>query len=97
MVTELLVLLALVNRALQTALPISRESTTMAGLCMALALAVPPVGTRLEAGDGTVLEVVEAAPRRVRTVRLHRRPDLPPSNGDPGPGGCSSNPGMRSR
>jgi putative hemolysin len=59
-----------VNRALHTAMPIGRDSTTIAGLCMALALAVPTVGTRLRANDGTVLEVVEASPRRVRTVRV---------------------------
>jgi putative hemolysin len=60
-----------VNRALDTALPISRESTTMAGLCLALALAVPSIGTRLQAPDGTVLEVVDASSRRVRMVRVH--------------------------
>ena len=75
-----------VNRALHTSLPISRESTTIAGLCMMLALAVPPVGSKLTAPDGTVLEVTEASPRRVRTVRVHRRlPDavLYPSDSPP--------------
>ena len=72
-----------VNRAFQTALPITHDSTTIAGLCMALALAVPSAGTKLQAGDGTVLEVVDASPRRVRMVRLHRRPDLHPSNAPP--------------
>ncbi|MBA3456245.1 MAG: HlyC/CorC family transporter [Deltaproteobacteria bacterium] len=62
-----------VNRALHTTLPIARESTTIAGLCMALALTVPPVGTKLVAPDGTVLEIVDASPRRVRMVRVHRR------------------------
>ncbi len=66
-----------VNRAFQTALPITRDSTTIAGLCLALALAVPPAGSKLSAPDGTVLEVVDASPRRVRTVRLHRRPAGP--------------------
>jgi putative hemolysin len=65
-----------VNRALHTALPIGRDSTTIAGLCMALALVVPASGMRLQAGDGTVLEVVDASPRRVRMVRVHhRRPE----------------------
>jgi CBS domain containing-hemolysin-like protein len=59
-----------VNRVLDTALPIARESTTIAGLCMALALAVPTVGSKLRATDGTVLEVVDASPRRVRMVRI---------------------------
>ncbi len=62
-----------VNRMLHTTLPIARESTTIAGLCMALALTVPPVGSKLSAPDGTVLEIVEATPRRVRMVRVHRR------------------------
>jgi putative hemolysin len=76
-----------VNRALQTALPITRDSTTIAGLCLALALAVPPVGTKLRAGDGTVLEVVDASPRRVRMVRLHRRLDPHPPNAAPAEAG----------
>lgn len=68
-----------VNRALHTSLPIARESTTIAGLCMALALAVPPVGTKLRASDGTTIEVVAASPRRVRMVRLR------PGDGRAGP------------
>lgn len=69
-----------VNRALHTSLPIARDSTTMAGLCMALALAIPPIGATLRAPDGTILEIVDAAPRRVRMVRVrtggppHRKP-----------------------
>lgn len=62
-----------VNRALHTGLPIARESMTIAGLCMALALAVPPIGTMLAAPDGTKLEVVDASPRRVRMVRVRVR------------------------
>jgi putative hemolysin len=71
-----------VNRALHTDLPIARDSTTIAGLCMALALTVPPVGTKLRATDGTLLEVVEASPRRVRMVRVWpgaRRDELEPA------------------
>jgi putative hemolysin len=59
-----------VNRALHTDLPIARDSTTIAGLCMALALTVPSAGTKLRATDGTLLEVVDASPRRVRMVRV---------------------------
>jgi putative hemolysin len=62
-----------VNRTLHTALPIARESMTIAGLCMTLALAVPAPGSKLSAPDGTQLEVVDASPRRVRMVRVHRR------------------------
>jgi putative hemolysin len=64
-----------VNRTLGTALPIAREHTTMAGLCMALALAIPSAGTKLSAPDGTLLEIVEASPRRVRMVRVQPRRD----------------------
>lgn len=59
-----------INGWLHTALPIGRDSATIAGLCIALALVVPSVGAQLKAKDGTVLEVVEASPRRVRTVRV---------------------------
>jgi putative hemolysin len=64
-----------VNRTLGTALPIAREHTTMAGLCMALALAIPAPGAKLSAPDGTLIEVVEASPRRVRMVRIQTRKD----------------------
>ena len=57
---------------LTSAKAMSGDSLTIAGLCMALALAVPSIGTKLTAPDGTVLEVVDASPRRVRTVRVHR-------------------------
>jgi putative hemolysin len=60
-----------VNRTLHTTLPIARESTTMAGLCMAIALTVPAIGSRLRAPDGTTLEIVDASSRRVRMVRVH--------------------------
>jgi len=63
-----------VNRKLDMSLPIARESTTIAGLCMALALAVPPIGRKLATPDGTLLEIVDASPRRVRLVRVYRRP-----------------------
>ena len=64
-----------VNRTLHTELPIARDSMTIAGVCMALALAVPSIGTQLRASDGTVLEVIDASPRRVRAVRV--RPPRP--------------------
>ena len=32
---------------------------------------MPRTGDRLTASDGTVLEIVDASPRRVRSVRLH--------------------------
>jgi putative hemolysin len=66
-----------VNRALHTGLPIARDSMTIAGVCMAIALSVPPVGAALTAPDGTRLEVVDASSRRVRMVRVR-----PPNNKD---------------
>lgn len=61
-----------VNRTLGTQLPITRESTTMAGLCIAFALAIPAVGARFKTQDGTLIEVVDASSRRVRMVRLQQ-------------------------
>lgn len=74
-----------VNRALGTALPIFRDGTTMAGLCMTLALAIPAVGTRLHAPDGSLLEVADASARRVRMVRVHHPRRDPGDRGGGGP------------
>jgi len=60
-----------VNRALDLDLPVGADRTTIAGLCMSLAQAIPQAGERLTTEDGTVLEIVEASPRRVRKVRIH--------------------------
>lgn len=60
-----------VNRDLQLDLPVGKDRTTIAGLCMSLAQAIPQAGERLTTENGTVLEVVEASPRRVRRVRIH--------------------------
>jgi putative hemolysin len=38
---------------------------------MSLAQAIPQAGERLTTDNGTVLEVIEASPRRVRRVRIH--------------------------
>jgi magnesium and cobalt exporter, CNNM family len=65
-----------VNRALDLDLPEGEGYTTVAGLCIALAGAVPERGARLRAGDGTEIEVVDASPRLVRLARLR-----PPSEG----------------
>ena len=43
----------------------------IAGLCMSLAQAIPQAGEKLTTDNGTVLEVIEASPRRVRRVRIH--------------------------
>ncbi|NNB85757.1 HlyC/CorC family transporter [Corallococcus exiguus] len=61
-----------VNRALELELEESEDYSTVAGLCIALAGgAIPEQGTKLPMPDGTVLEVLEASPRRVRQVRFH--------------------------
>jgi putative hemolysin len=62
------------NRELELRVPAGRDRTTVAGVCMALALGIPEVGQRLVAEDGTVLEVIDASPRRVRRVRIRRGP-----------------------
>jgi putative hemolysin len=63
-----------VNRELHVDLPVGRDRTTIAGLCMSLAQAIPQAGEKLTTEDGTVLEIVEASPRRVRRVRIHPVP-----------------------
>ena len=65
-----------VNRALELDLPEGEGYTTVAGLCIAIAGAVPERGARLRAADGTEIEVVDASPRLVRLARLR-----PPSHG----------------
>ena len=70
-----------VNRELQIDLPVGADRTTVAGLCMALAQAIPQAGETLTTEDGTVLEIVEASPRRVRKVRV--RPVARRDDGSP--------------
>ena len=60
-----------VNRDLHLDLPVGRDRTTIAGLCMSLAQAIPQAGEKLATDNGTILEVIEASPRRVRRVRIH--------------------------
>lgn len=60
-----------VNRDLHLDLPVGKDRTTIAGLCMSLAEAIPQAGERLTTDNGTILEVIEASPRRVRRVRIH--------------------------
>ncbi len=64
-----------VNRELGTELPEGEGYTTVAGLCISLAGAVPERGQKLKAPEGTEIEVVEATPRLVRLLRL--RPPAP--------------------
>jgi putative hemolysin len=60
-----------VNRDLHLELPVGKDRTTIAGLCMSLAEAIPQAGEKLVIENGTVLEVIEASPRRVRRVRIY--------------------------
>lgn len=59
-----------VNRELGLQLPEGPGWTTIAGLAISLAGAIPHVGARLQVGPGLCLEVVEASDRRVLTVRI---------------------------
>ncbi|KFA88115.1 hemolysin family protein [Archangium violaceum] len=63
-----------VNRALGLELEEGQGWSTVGGLCSAEAGTIPEPGTKLTLEDGTVLEVLDSSPRRVRTVRIH----LPP-------------------
>ncbi len=60
-----------VNRALGLELEEGEGYSTVGGLCSARSGDIPEPGTRLTLEDGTVLEVLDSTPRRVRTVRLH--------------------------
>lgn len=68
------------NRALGIELPEEGPWTTVAGLCLALSGRIPAAGDVLHVPKGISLEVLEASPRRVLSVRL-RRPveENPPS------------------
>lgn len=63
-----------VNRALDIGLPEGELWATIAGYCIALAGHIPAAGERVVAEDGTILEILESTPRRIRTIRLLRPP-----------------------
>ncbi|HEX5749789.1 MAG TPA: hemolysin family protein [Archangium sp.] len=64
-----------VNRALGLELEEGQGWSTVGGLCSAQAGTIPEKGTKLTLEDGTVLEVLDASPRRVRSVRIHLPPE----------------------
>ncbi|BDG04450.1 hemolysin family protein [Anaeromyxobacter oryzae] len=64
-----------VNRALELSLPEGDGYSTVAGLCIALAGAVPERGTRLRTEDAEI-EIVDASPRVVRLVRIRVPPQV---------------------
>jgi putative hemolysin len=66
-----------VNRALGLELEEGHGYSTVGGLCAARTGDIPPPGARITLEDGMVLEVLEATPRRVRTVRIHLPPQEP--------------------
>lgn len=70
------------NRLLPFELPEGPDYSTIGGLCIALAGAIPRTGDRLETADHILLEVAEASPRRVRLVRIHPPPPTSESPGD---------------
>jgi len=61
-----------INRELGMGLPEGDHWSTVAGLCMALAGAIPGPGAHFTAGDA-ILEVLEATPRQIRRVRVRPR------------------------
>jgi putative hemolysin len=69
-----------VNRALGIALP-DEEADTVGGLCVARRGWIPRAGERFEFPDGAVLEVLEATPRRVVSVRVRRPAEPEPATG----------------
>lgn len=59
-----------VNRELGIELPEDGEWTTVAGLCLAHSGRIPSAGEIVDVGKGIRLEIVEASPRRIRSVRV---------------------------
>jgi len=63
-----------VNRGLEVELPDDGSWSTLAGLVLALAKRMPKTGEKFSLPSGVVLEVVDASPRRIRTVRVRPVP-----------------------
>lgn len=62
-----------VNRQLGLALPDDGDFITIAGLCLARAHRIPRSGDTVRVSQTLVIEVLDASPRCVRTVKLRRR------------------------
>jgi len=61
------------NRQLELDLPEGEAWSTVAGLCLYLAGRIPRTGQRIEAPDGTVLEIADATHRKVISVRVCKK------------------------
>jgi putative hemolysin len=70
-----------VNRSLDLDLPEEGEWNTLAGLFIGLAGHIPRAGERQKLPDGIELEVVDASPRRIRSMRIHPAPAAPVPEG----------------
>jgi putative hemolysin len=66
-----------VNRELDLNLPEEEGWSTVAGLCLALAGRIPSAGEKIDVPNNVMLEIVDASPRRVRSVRIHPPPAEP--------------------
>ncbi len=64
-----------VNRELGLELPESNDYSTVAGLCIALVGRIPSAGEKIVVPEQTTIEIVDASPRRIRTLRILRRAD----------------------
>lgn len=72
-----------VNRELSIDLEEGDDYTTVAGLCIALAGSVPERGARIDAGKGITLEIEDASPRLIRSVRIHLARPPPEAGAEP--------------
>ncbi len=73
-----------INRATPLDLPEGEGYSTVAGLILARIGHIPAAGEGVDLSDGTRLEVLEASPRRIASVRIvppDEPPDLAPGGG----------------
>jgi len=70
-----------INRVLGIELPEEGAWTTVAGLVLAMSGRIPPAGELVTVPNGITLEVVEASPRRVRSVRVCSSPTVTKAQG----------------
>ena len=73
-----------VNRALELDLPEPDGVSTIAGLCIRAAGHLPQAGEKVVLDDGHTFEVLDATPRKVRSVRV-----IPPRD-EAAPDGATS-------